>query len=85
MSKCNCNWCKRFKQFKRVMANPNLTAFEKKFIDKLFDDLMHVEDDLNYKECILEGDWPSAVEQLELALARAKNKRIATGVGGESV
>ena len=77
MSECNCNWCKRYKQFKRVIENPKLTPFERKFIDKLFDDLNHVEADLNYKECILEGDWPSAVEQLELALARAKNKRAA--------
>ena len=39
---------------------------------QLFDLWAQISEDLNYNEAILDGSWPSAVEQLERALIKAK-------------
>jgi SMC interacting uncharacterized protein involved in chromosome segregation len=38
-------------------------------IEKLKLDSLHLSDDLNYYQAIMDGSWPSAREQLEKALA----------------
>jgi len=41
-------------------------------IDVLAERLWYTEDDLEYKNAILEGWWPSSVDQLERALDKAR-------------
>jgi hypothetical protein len=42
------------------------------FIDQILDAYIQQSEDRNYYEAILDGSWPSSIEQLEHALGRAK-------------
>ncbi|MFH0857579.1 MAG: hypothetical protein V1848_02415, partial [Candidatus Magasanikbacteria bacterium] len=56
---------------------------DRKWLNGIFALLYNVEADLDIKNCILHGDWPSSVEQLTRALEQAKEKRkIALDKGG---
>ena len=44
-------------------------------IVELRNELCETEEDLEYRKAILSGSWPTALEQLEEALKRAKEKR----------
>lgn len=81
MSKeCQCRWCLQYKKFKAFKEKYNFSDDDKKFIDDLYDELNYANADLEYKECILAGRWPSAVEQLTAALKQAKTIRSGTKV-----
>jgi hypothetical protein len=71
---CNCRSCKRHAFYKLVLANGSRQQIRRMF-DDIVDCLLHAEDDLNYHQCILDGSWPTAVKQLEEALANAKKMR----------
>lgn len=69
---CECKLCVRNRAF--IIHLACIPEDERPFFDNLYDHLMNVEFDLNYHEVVLSGDWPSAVEILERALVRAKQK-----------
>ena len=47
-------------------------------MDKFYSAWMCTSEDLEIKNAVMEGEWPSAIEQLEVALIKAKAIR-ATG------
>ncbi len=67
---CKCKICIRYRKFQKVLKRIKRQE-DVKFLNSVLDDLYHAEDDLNYKSAILEGGWPSSVEQLRAYLARA--------------
>jgi len=49
---------------------------DKKWLNEQFDILLNVEADLEYKTCILNGQWPTCIKILERCLENAYlNKR----------
>ncbi len=73
---CACSFCKRYAKIVSVKGSRDVDSLVA-LVDELHEALANTEDDLNHKNCILDGSWPSAVEQLEAALDRAKGKRAA--------
>ncbi len=71
---CNCAICTRATRFAAVIASRDVDALIAAVVE-LENSLGMTEDDLDHKNAILDGSWPSAVEQLEAALERAKGKR----------
>jgi hypothetical protein len=72
--KCNCEWCKMYDRL--MLARDHGDVHELiELADDLFEVWSHTRDDLAYLQCIFDGSWPSAVEQLEEALAKAKTIR----------
>ena len=47
-------------------------------IRELEDALAHTEEDLSYAKAVLNGSWPTAVEQLEKALVKARTYKANT-------
>lgn len=68
---CKCRICKRTKRVKKILESRKPTEL-RRLVEELFDELMQVEDDLNYHQAILDGSWPSAETQLEAALVKAR-------------
>ncbi len=52
-----------------------LPSEDARWLEDFYNMHINMAEDLSYKECILSGNWPTAVEQLEAALAEAKQKR----------
>lgn len=69
--KCKCGWCKLYARYKRAMASKSLKKL-RAFTEKVFDLYNHTSEDLNYRQAILDGSWPTAIEQLERALNNAR-------------
>ncbi len=70
---CYCDLCHRGRSFNVHLAN--IPETEKPYFEALYENLLEVEFDLEYHKVVLEGDWPSAIEVLETALRRAKQKQ----------
>lgn len=68
---CNCSVCRRHRRIEAVKAARDVDALIA-LVDELHNTLGDTEEDLDYRLCILNGSWPSAVEQLERALVTAK-------------
>ena len=74
MSKqCTCELCERHREVVRVADSSDVPSM-KSLILRLHEELAMTGEDLCYLRCIMDGSWPSAVEQLEKALALAKEK-----------
>ncbi len=72
---CNCKSCQRDDRIKVFLEKYSFHPKDKKWLKGMFELLCNVENDLAYANCVLHGDWPSSVEQLERALEIAKEKR----------
>jgi hypothetical protein len=57
---------------KKVKSVPR-EELEQAFLD-LSDDWLHVSDDLNYRNAIIDGSWPSADECIKIARKKVANK-----------
>ena len=83
MSKhCQCFICKHGRRYYRIIKG--LPKSQHKFMSEHYDGFLNVAEDNEVKGMILDGDWPSAVEQLTVALAKAKiirAKELATKMG----
>jgi hypothetical protein len=69
---CDCTICKYSRKVEGVIERRDpdeLIAVVKELMDASY----NMGHDLDYANCVLDGSWPSAVEQLERALERAKN------------
>lgn len=71
--KCTCKFCRHSKWLRKIMEK--MSKRDSKYIETLVNHYICVDDDLNYHEVVMAGDWPSSVEQLTIALAIAKKKR----------
>ncbi len=72
---CNCKSCQRGDKIKAFLKEYPFKTKDRKWLKGMFNLLYNVEADLEYKNCVLGGDWPSSVEQLTRALEIAKEKR----------
>lgn len=73
-----CLFCRRYKRYREVMANGSRSKL-RKFLTDVFEHLYNVEAELDLANAVLDGSWPTAVEQLEEALKTAKEKRLRSG------
>lgn len=71
---CPCEICARYQRFRMVMSSGSRVKL-RQLARAIFDELYSVEEDLEYKNAILDGSWPTAVEHLEEALRAAKAKK----------
>jgi hypothetical protein len=71
---CKCDFCKLSRRIDKVKAGRSLKAM-RSMIDELALLYLDTSDDRDYQRVILDGSWPTAVEQLEAALVRAKERR----------
>lgn len=71
--KCNCKLCKRDVRWERFLKKYPFTKKDKEFLDSIYTALHGTE--LNYEvdEAILDGSWPSAIEQLGRAMKKAED------------
>lgn len=67
---CNCRLCKRSRKFDDVMKR--VQQKDHKWFKDLYTELINVEADLEYKDAIMSGQWPSSVEILERCLEKAR-------------
>lgn len=63
MSKCNCEYCQRYRKTKEALESHDFDRLAL-IVNELSNDLCNVEEDLNYKNIILSGQWPSSFHQL---------------------
>ena len=70
---CNCASCQEGRRFMEIVAK--LQAEDKEWMTEFYNLHLNIAEDLSYRECIMTGEWPSAVEQLTFALEQAKKKR----------
>lgn len=78
--KCNCPTCLMAPIWEK--CKPHLTKEEIEIFVRGISYLMDGAMDGDYYRSIFKGDWPTSVEQLELALTLAKEKR-AKGEAGK--
>lgn len=71
-----CSWCKRHKRYKLLMANGSRARL-RALLREVYEELNNVEAEIEMANVVLDGSWPTAVEQLEDALKIAKEKRAA--------
>jgi hypothetical protein len=72
---CNCRICQRHRKFSRILKAVKKHKHIHKFLNSIFEELYYYEDNSNYYEAILSGDWTNSVEILTSALKKAKKKR----------
>ena len=73
MAKCRCDLCLRAVRIQRDITSGSKRRLRKR-VDSLHETLVHTEMYRDYLEAIMNGSWPSAVEQLTEALENAKRK-----------
>lgn len=71
---CECRFCLDHRWLVNELL-PAVPEVHRKRLEEFFDWAWNVDEDLGYKTAILDGSWPSSVEQLEACLAGAKKKR----------
>lgn len=71
--KCTCDACEHSKKFYSIIEN--LNTKNKKWMSDFYSHYMCIYEDLDYYKAIMEGNWPSAVEQLKIALKLAESKQ----------
>ena len=70
---CNCRSCEETSRYFKIINQ--LSDDDKKFMNDVYERLSHDSFDRDYYWCILNGQWPTSVEQLTRALELAKEKR----------
>lgn len=71
-NQCNCRLCLYSRKVRGILHRRNADEM-KDTINDLMDANYNIGADLEYAEAILDGSWPSSVEQLDRALEKAKN------------
>jgi len=71
---CQCDYCKLSRRVHDAIDSRDPDKLIE-ILTEVMNHLCDVEFDRDYDHCILDGSWPSAVEQLEEALKNAKKKR----------
>lgn len=69
-NKCDCEFCELSKIRTQALETDDI-EFVKKTMKKFADMWLNVSDDLDYKNCILNGDWENCIEILERSLKKA--------------
>ena len=77
-SNCNCTLHQQIKRWKDAL-NPQTPEAEAAF-NEMLDAWENAETDVHYYRAILDGSWPTAVEQLTAALEGAKKVRRMVGI-----
>jgi hypothetical protein len=73
---CPCRLCERHRRIQSVKSR-GIAAEMSALIDELEDALDHTEDDLNHKNAILDGSWPTAAEYANRILQKVKERESA--------
>lgn len=73
--RAKCALCARSILIRRTVRSGSRTQIMR-LVRQLEDDLSLTENDREAQACILNGTWPSAVEQLEAALVLAREQRV---------
>ena len=76
-NKKTCHVCKESAMFNRILSR--LPKREAKELREFLNYYVNIAMDLNYHQAIMDGSWPSAVEQLTEALEKAKKIRAKRG------
>ena len=71
---CNCPTCTRGRKVTAVLDSNEPDSI-KVLCRSLYEALCETEDSLDHLTAILDGSWPSAVEQLTAALDKAVKRR----------
>ncbi len=69
---CDCQFCIDYKRFNIVL--PLVPEEHREWFESIFDVLWNTQEELDYKNCILDGSWPQSVKILEHHLTNAKAK-----------
>ena len=74
----DCYICKQSRWFRKLKrdARHGSRRAAVRAVSEVFNNLICAEADNDYYQCILAGTWPTAVEQLEYALEKAKKFRL---------
>jgi len=72
MANCNCEFCVLGEKIEDTIASKDVDRLIS-LVRELQNELLYTSDDLDHLKVIMDGSWPSAVEQLEKALEKAKN------------
>jgi hypothetical protein len=67
--RCDCFMCRRHAELLAVIGRGNIDEMAK-FIVQQETSILNLELDRDVANCVLDGSWPSAREQLERALAK---------------
>lgn len=70
-SPCTCALCEYSRKVDAIIESRDPDKLIE-LVRELHNTNYNIGADLEYCQCVLNGSWPSAVEQLELALTRAK-------------
>jgi hypothetical protein len=69
---CECRLCKESKRIRSIIKK--LGPKDGKWLSDFYNNHCNIEAELEMKTVLLDGSWPSAVEQLTEALKKAKAK-----------
>jgi bacterioferritin-associated ferredoxin len=75
---CTCEICVDGREYHRILAG--LSDTDKLWMESYYEKICNAAMDANVNQAILDGSWGSAVEQLEEALVKAKQKREQNGI-----
>lgn len=67
---CDCETCIRSRRYSNIIYKLS-NDDDIEFMEGVMNTLVDTEDDLNHKQAILDGSWPSAVEKLGNSLMNA--------------
>lgn len=71
-NECICRLCEKSRKLTDIISRRNVDELIVA-VDDLHNENYNIGADLEYLQCVMNGSWPSAVEQLERALEMAKN------------
>ncbi|KKM77034.1 hypothetical protein LCGC14_1374020 [marine sediment metagenome] len=74
MGKCNCFGCEKYSAISDAVRKKDIDTLAK-VAKELGCRAINAELDVNYYKSILNGSWPQAIEILEEALDKAKERR----------
>ncbi len=72
---CECKLCVYSRKVRATIAKRDVDELVA-MVEELHNATYNIGFDLDYLQCVMNGTWPSAVEQLEKALERAKNNMV---------
>lgn len=70
---CECELCQESKMMHSIVVS--LPQHQARWLTEFYEKHMTISFDANYDAAVLDGSWPTAVEQLTVALTKAKEIR----------
>jgi hypothetical protein len=73
---CDCKICTEWRAETKRREELGFDSWPEeaqKLIRQLDDTIMNLEDDINYKDCIIDGSWPTADEIIKAKRENVKN------------